>query len=173
MEKKQNQGNAFLLIWALRVWTVGDVEVHAAVVAAGRKAHEREEPVREAEACWRCTCMLSSHDNAHNIEDAQVQGKVQNRVAPAARSKRGERSNSCTQTFGTQHVDLCDRSAGSLELKGHPWLAIGILVLSRRFVALVFVTAQGNKELAIYLDNCYAIQQEQRQCSYWCGPSCA
>lgn len=75
VEKKQNQGNAFLLIWALRVWTVGDVEVHAAVVAAGRKAHEREEPVREAEACWRCTCMLSSHDNAHNIEDAQVQGE--------------------------------------------------------------------------------------------------
>ena len=74
MEKKQKQGNAFLLIWALRVWTVGDVEVHDAVVAAGRKAHEREEPVREAEARRRCTCILSCHDNVHNIEDAQVQG---------------------------------------------------------------------------------------------------
>ena len=77
----------------------------------------------------------------------RCKGKVQNRVAPAARSKRGQRSNSCSQTSGTQHVDLCDRSAGSLELKGHPWL----LVLSRLFVALVFVIAQGNKEIGIYL----------------------
>lgn len=130
----------------------------------------RSEKLKLAGGVPACSALTIMHTT---LKMLRCKGKVQIRVAPAARSKRGERSNSCTQTFGTQHVDLCDRSAGSLELKGHPWLAIGILVLSRRFVALVFVTAQGNKELAIYLDNCYAIQQEQRQCSYWCGPSCA
>jgi hypothetical protein len=71
------------------VWTVGDVEVHAAVVAAGRKAHEREEPVREAEAHRRCTCMLSSHDNAHNIEDARVQGEESRIESPLQRDLKG------------------------------------------------------------------------------------
>ena len=100
------------------MWTVGDVEVHVAVVAGVRSRSEKLKHVRGVPAYSALTIMHTT------LKMLGCKEKVQNRVAPAARSKRGERSNSCTQTFGTQHVDLCDRSAGSLELKGHPWLSI-------------------------------------------------